>query len=115
MADQHKIRITTMCFRVTPEEKAALEARFKICGIPKGDYIRESLLNQNINITAGKFHSDRLAVEIKKLREVLETCEEDETVEDTIKACNELLRQLLKISKGDTVYDGTENYKHERC
>ena len=115
MADQHKIRITTMCFRVTPEEKAALEARFKICGIPKGDYIRESLLNQKINITAGKFHSDRLAVEIKKLREVLETCEEDETVEDAIKACNELLRQLLKISKGDTVYDGTENHKHERC
>lgn len=113
MADTHKIRTATMCFRVTPKEKEALEARFKICGIPKGDYIRESLLNQKINITAGKFHSDRLAVEIKKLREVLETCEEDETVEDTIKACNELLRQLLKVSKGDTVYDGTENDKYE--
>ena len=45
MSDQHKIRTTTMCFRVTPEEKLALEARFKVCGLPKGDYIREALLH----------------------------------------------------------------------
>ena len=112
MSDTHKIRITTMCFRVTPEEKLALEARFKVCGLPKGDYIRESLLHQRINIMAGKFHSDRLALELKKMRETLETAEQTEMVIETIEACNELLRQIMAIEKGDTIYDGTKNDKH---
>ena len=34
--DNHKIRTTTISFRVTDEEKATLGARIKVCGLPKG-------------------------------------------------------------------------------
>lgn len=98
--DNHKLRVTTISFRVTPEEKDAIEARIKVCGIPKGEYYRQSLLHQTINITAGKYHSDRLAMEIRKMRETLEGITETEEAEDTIRACSELLMQISKFEKG---------------
>ena len=98
--DNHKIRVTTISFRVTLEERMAIEARIKVCGIPKGEYYRQSLLYQNINITAGRYHSDRLAMEIRRMRETLEGVTEVEDVEDTIRACNELLMQINTIGKG---------------
>ena len=98
--DTHKIRVTTISFRVTIEERAAIEARIKVCGIPKGEYYRRSLLYQNINITAGRYHSDRLAMEIRRMRETLESITEIEEAEDTIRACDELLRQMIMITEG---------------
>lgn len=99
--DNHKLRVTTISFRVTPEEKEAIEARIKVCGIPKGEYYRQSLLHQTINITAGKYHSDRLALEIRKMRETLESITEIAEAEETIRACSELLMQISKIGEGE--------------
>lgn len=98
--DTHKIRVTTISFRVTIEERAAIEARIKVCGIPKGEYYRQSLLYQNINIMAGKYHSDRLAMEIRRMRETLESITEIEEAKDTIRACDELMIQINKIGEG---------------
>lgn len=98
--DNHKIRVTTISFRVTLEERAAIEARIKVCGIPKGEYYRQSLLYQNINITAGRYHSDRLAMEIRKMRETLEKATEIGDAADTIKECDALLIQIRKIGEG---------------
>lgn len=98
--DNHKLRVTTISFRVTPEEKEAIEARIKICGIPKGEYYRQSLLHQTINITAGRYHSDRLAMEIRKMRETLEGITETEEAEGTIRAYSELLMQISKFEEG---------------
>ena len=95
--DNHKIRTTTISFRVTDEEKATLGARIKVCGLPKGEYFRQSLLYQTINITAGRYHSDRLALEIRRMREVLESLPDNEEVGLTIRACNELLEQMRSI------------------
>ncbi len=111
--DTHKIRITTMSFRVTEDEKTALEARIKVCGLPKGEYFRQSLLHQQIKITAGKFHSDRLSLEIRKMRETLEVTRDSEETEKTIKACDALLRQIKEIGEGDDADDGTQDDKHE--
>ena len=111
--DTHKIRITTMSFRVTEDEKTELEARIKVCGLPKGEYFRQSLLHQQINITAGKFHSDRLSLEIRKMRETLEVTRDSEETEKTIKACDALLRQIKEIEEGDDADDGTQDDKHE--
>lgn len=33
--DKNRFRNTTISFRVSPEERLALEARIKVCGIPK--------------------------------------------------------------------------------
>ena len=110
--DTHRIRITTMSFRVTEEEKTALEARIKVCGLPKGEYFRQSLLHQQILITAGKFHSDRLSLEIRRMRETLERAPDNEEAEQTIKACNALLRQIKEIGGGDAD-GGTQDDQHE--
>ena len=112
--DTHKIRITTMSFRVTEEEKTELEARIKVCGLPKGEYFRQSLLHQQINITAGKFHSDRLALELQRLREALETGTVTEETERTLRACNELIRQIEMIGEGEDADDRTQDDQHER-
>jgi hypothetical protein len=111
--DTHKIRITTMSFRVTEEEKTALEARIKVCGLPKGEYFRQSLLHQQIRITAGRFHSDRLSLELRKMRETLEVTNDCEEIEQTINACNALLRQIKEIEEGDDAHDGTQDDQHE--
>lgn len=103
--DTHKIRITTMSFRVTEEEKTELEARIIACGLPKGEYFRQSLLHQQINITAGKFHSDRLALELRRMRQTLETKTDSEETLQTIKACNALLRQIKSLEEGGDADD----------
>ena len=63
--DKNRFRNTTISFRVSPEERLALEARIKVCGIPKGEYFIKSLLYQRIEISVGKYKSDRLALELK--------------------------------------------------
>ena len=111
--DTHKIRITTMSFRVTEEEKTELEARINVCGLPKGEYFRQSLLHQQINITAGRFHSDRLALEFRRMRETLEARTDLEETQQTIRACDALLRQIESIGEGEDVNDRTQDDQHE--
>ena len=52
--DKNRFRNTTISFRVSPEERLALEARIKVCGLPKGEYFINSLLYQRIEISVGK-------------------------------------------------------------
>ena len=112
--DTHKIRITTMSFRVTEEEKTELEARINVCGLPKGEYFRQSLLHKQINITAGKFHSDRLALELRRMREALESKKDPEETRKTIRVCDALLRQIELIGEGDDADDRTQDDQYER-
>ena len=94
--DKKRKRNQTVCFRATLEERREIEARITVSGIPKGEYYRQSLLHQQINITAGKFQSDRLAVEIKRLRERLDE-ESAETDKGLLEECKTLLEQLIEI------------------
>lgn len=66
--DRDRKRNQTISFRMSPEERRQMEARILVTGMPKGQYFIESLLHQKIQITAGKYQSDRLAVEFKRLR-----------------------------------------------
>ena len=92
--DKNRFRNTTISFRVSPEERLALEARIKVCAIPKGEYFIKSLLYQRIEISVGKYKSDRLALELKKLREAFESakCETE-----TLCECKALLKQLQEV------------------
>lgn len=63
--------IQQSAFGFRRRNELALEARIKVCGIPKGEYFIKSLLYQRIEISVGKYKSDRLALELKKLREAL--------------------------------------------
>lgn len=94
--DHNRKRNQTICFRATPEERKEIEARIKVSGMPKGEYCRQSLLNQKIEINAGKYQSDRLSIEIKRLRELTEQIPQEQ-FQDLLQEMKILLKQLISI------------------
>lgn len=93
--NEKRTRSKTISFYVTPEEYTELQARIKVSGMPKGEYFIQSLLYQRIEIYVGKYQSDRLALEFKKLREMLGSIKTDETV---LQECRALLKQLQEVT-----------------
>lgn len=94
--EHNRKRNQTICFRATPEERKEIEARIKVSGMPKGEYCRQSLLNQKIEINAGKYQSDRLSIEIKRLRELTEQIPQEQ-FQDLLQEIKILLKQLISI------------------
>ena len=94
--DHNRKRNQTICFRATPEERKEIEARIKVSGMPKGEYCRQSLLNQKIEINAGKYQSDRLSIEIKRLRELTEQIPQEQ-FQDLLQEIKISLKQLISI------------------
>ena len=70
--DKNRNRNQTICFRMSLAERLELEARIQASGMPKGRFFIEMLLHGEIRITVGKYQSDRLSLEIRRLRECLE-------------------------------------------
>ena len=81
-----------------------LEARIKASGLPKGKYILESVLHQKISIAVGKYQSDRMSLELQKLRMALERTDGEEQQQILVE-CKCLLQQLLEISREPTEID----------
>jgi len=97
--DKDRFRNQTVSFRVSPEERLQLEARIKVSGMPKGQYFIKSLLYQEINIAVGKYQSDRLGLELKRLREVISAIgQSDDRIHDVLSECNALLMQLIELT-----------------
>ena len=97
--DKDRLRNQTVSFRVSPAERVQLEARIKVSGMPKGQYFIKSLLYQEINIAVGKYQSDRLGLELKRLREVISAIEySDDGIYNVLTECNALLIQLIDIT-----------------
>ena len=69
--DKDRKRNQTVCFRMTPAERRELEARITVSGLPKGKYFIQSVLHQEVKIAVGKYQSDRLSLEIRRLWERL--------------------------------------------
>ena len=76
--DKNRQRNCTVCFRATPQKVQMLEARIKASGLQKGKYILESVLHQKISIAVGKYQSDRMSLELQKLRMALERTDGEE-------------------------------------
>ncbi|WP_442857755.1 plasmid mobilization protein [Blautia sp. AF26-2] len=101
--DKNRKRNQTICFRMTPEERRELEARIIVSGMPKGKYFIQSLLYQEIRIAVGKYQSDRLRLEIRRLRERLEDINtENKELQETLVDCRALMKQIIKITGGDS-------------
>lgn len=77
--DKNRIRNKTVSFRMSPQEIRELEAKLKASGKPKGEFIIDSILKGEINIIVGRYESDRLAVEIKRLREQIDNLSSKDT------------------------------------
>ena len=89
-----RFRHNTIAFWLSDEEKQIVDARIKIAGIQKGEYYRSSILGQRVEIVAGRYRSDRLAMVLEKISEQLERGEGDD--------CDELqiiLQELLELIK----------------
>lgn len=96
--DKDRKRNQTICFRMSPEERRELEARIIITGMPKGKFFIQSVLHQQIQIAVGKYQSDRLSLEIRRLKERIEEVSEDiEELQEVLSDCKALMEQFIQI------------------
>ena len=87
-----------MNFHASPEERARIEARVTISCIPKVEFYMKSILGCKINVVAGKYKSDRLAVDLKKLRRAIESFPIEENYDEEyylLLNCNAMLQELI--------------------
>ena len=70
--NKNRKRNSIINFRVTEEEKFIIENMINFSGKSKQEYFTEHLLEKEVYIYYGKFESDRLSVEIKRIRRELE-------------------------------------------
>lgn len=98
--DKDRKRNQTICFRMTPEERRELEARINVSGMPKGQYFIQSLLYQEVKIAVGKYQSDRLSLEIRRLQERFDAVEttDDNDLMELLADCKVLMVELIKIT-----------------
>ena len=85
-------------FRVSEEELRLIDAKVAVSGLAKGDYFIRMLYGETIVIRAGKYQSDRLAVELKKLRTALEKVSDLEEIRDAVVRCSSLVEEMIRIS-----------------
>ncbi|MBQ2953163.1 MAG: hypothetical protein IJE07_06360 [Clostridia bacterium] len=98
--DHNRTRNKTVSFWMSPEEYRNLLARVKITGLAKNEFMIRALLGQQIEIRVGKFESDRLSVELKRLREALLAAECPTDVTPLLLECRALLEQVITITQG---------------
>ena len=99
-----RFRRNTIAFWLSDEEKAQVEARIVLSGIPKGDYYRKAVLGQAVTITAGNYMSNRVA---KVLEKILKQMENGNTEDE--KLLLELVKQLLEIGQNENAPAGNRD------
>lgn len=63
------------------------------------------MLEQNISIRVGKFESDRLSLEVRRLKNALAAVEAPEDAVGLLLECRALLEQVIQISGADKERD----------
>lgn len=99
--NHERIRNQIINFRVSPEERAEIEAKAVVSGMPKGEFYLNAIMGVEISAAGGRYESDRLAVELKKLRLELQNIKPDES-EDLFRVvleCRALLEELNLLQK----------------
>lgn len=99
--DHNRARNKTVSFRLTPEEHRQMEERIRIVGLPKNEFMIRSMLEQCISIRVGKFESDRLSLEVRRLKDVLNGVKVPEEAVDLLLECRALMEQLLQITNAE--------------
>ena len=99
--DHNRTRNKTVSFRLTPEEYRKMDKRIKIAGLPKNEFMIRSILEQHISIRAGKFESDRLSLEVRRLKDALNGVKIPEEAVNLLLECRALMEQLLQITNAE--------------
>lgn len=101
---EDRFRRNTIAFWLSDEEKAQVEARIILLGLPKGDYYRKAILGQEVTVTAGNYMSNRVA---KVLEQILEHLKNGNTENE--KLLLELVKQLLEIGQNENAPVGNRD------
>ena len=88
--DHNRARNKTVSFRLTPEEYRQMEERIKITGFPKNEFMIRSMLE-----------SDRLSLEVRRLKDVLNGVKVPEEAVDLLLECRALMEQLIQITNAE--------------
>lgn len=95
--DHNRTRSKTVTFSLTPEEYRQMQCRIKITGMPKGLFMIRSMLDQKITIRVGKFESDRLSLEVRKLKDALNHVNVPDEATGLLLECRTLMEQIIQI------------------
>ena len=101
--DHNRARNRAVNLRLSPEEYRNVEAKIKLSGLNKNEYMIRAMLNDPIYIRAGKFESDRLSVEIHRLAGALEKAEIPEDAVSLLLECRALVEQLARVTKREVI------------
>ena len=101
---EDRFRHNTIAFWLSDEEKAQVEARIILSGLPKGDYYRKAILGQEVTVTAGNYMSNRVA---KVLEQILEHLKKGYTEDEELLL--ELIKQLLEIGQNKNAPAGNRD------
>lgn len=96
-SDRNRTRCKTVTFSLTPEEYRQMQYRIKITGMPKGLFMIRSMLDQKITIRVGKFESDRLSLEVRKLKDALNHVDIPDDATSLLLECRALMEQIIQI------------------
>lgn len=112
--NKNRKRKQTVSFRVSEEEKRELEAKIIACGMPKAEFFLQSLLHQEIKSAVGKYQSDRLSLEVRRLQERLAQVNTDqEELLIVLEDRKALTKQLIQITEKSSSVSLAEELKME--
>lgn len=96
--DHYRTRDKAVTFRLTPEEYRQMEEQIKITGLAKSEFMIQSMFEQKIEIRVGKFESDRLSLEVRRLKDALNSTEVPEEAIPLLLECRALMEQFIQIT-----------------
>lgn len=88
-----RVRHNTIAFWLNDDEKAKVEARIILSGLPKGEYYRRAIMGEEINVVAGTYLTQRVVLQMEKLYQDMSK-NNDTNAE---KLLIELLKELLEL------------------
>lgn len=97
--DKNRKRNQITSFRVSVQEKRMIESKILVSAMSNGEYYRTMILNGKLSILVGRYESDRLSLEIKRMREYLSLrkgCDEIIEILEQTKALLETTNELMK-------------------
>lgn len=109
--NKNRKRPNSMSFRVSNEEKIAIETRINVSGLPKSEFYIGSCLNEKLEVIGGKFGSDRLSVQLENMNVFLRNAENiynknqkiiadyTDEISAITKRLNELNEAVIEIQK----------------
>lgn len=89
-----RFRRNTIAFWLSDEEKAEVEAKIILSGVPKGEYYRKAVLGQEVRVVAGSYMSLRLS---KVLEQMYEELCKGNLEEDLL--LTKLIKELVTLEK----------------